>query len=1350
MKKRLHFKLTVFLCLMLCSLNLWAQPSANFTVSQTTACVGDTITMTSTSTSSAPIVNYIWSAQGALVEAAQGATLSSFQFVYMNPGTYSLGLIVQDQNGLSSQKSSFDAITVYAKPTANIVSSIISCTLPFEIGYNSTGSSTGSTIQYQWTFPGGSPGGFNGAQKDVLYNTEGSFTATLKVTDVSTGCFSKATRTIVLENFVADFELPTSICKLSSFEIVNTSSSSATQYSWTASSATINNNFTAQPTLSYSTSGTKTITLTATNSLGCTDTETQTILVNELPEVSFTIAEQSGCAPKTISFTNTSPNPTLNYTWDFDDGSSAVAGFNVAPHTYTINNRLFIPTLTVIDNNSCQNTFFGDSIYFFPPEAYFSVSEHQGCAPISVQFTDQSWSVEPIVSWLWNFDDGTTSTLQHPNHSFPCGIYDVTLTITNSNGCSSTVHVGSNSVGGDLTSYPDDIDTINYMVNGITYINRFKDDYLPNNFGYNLLRFGEVLYPDFTISDKLVCQNETINFEAIINPSCPIENPDNDVYYHWSLENYTAASFNHPYFSYVFQDTLHTSTPLDVSLFVDFRGCISPVTYKIDSIYVKGPISKFTTPDLVCSASSIPYTMQTNDLNSIYGHANTVNFDGQDVVLSQDLDDVEVLYLWGDGSTTLITDDAQLEDADKGATTHVYANFGTYNITQIITNHTTQCADTSTSVLKISYIEGDILTDTVCLYQDYKVVVSGETFNQHLPFSYSISNSTENYSYTSGNDTVFVPNGLNYLNATTVGSEQINLQITNSAGCVYNTSKTLTTLNLPQANISFLEDTVCNNATVFVSPLGSIYGDVTNWSNFSWYDKDTNLITTTQSLDSIPFTVDEKLVLLLKVTDAFGCSSLDYEKITIYTQELEANFVTNPYLCNNVNELLDATSTEGVGNLTYTWFLNGNQFEQTSFDTTHHTIVVSPPDVLLQNYTYSLVVTDTKGCSDSVAYDVIVSNPRITNVDTTIFATYVDINGNFTCPPVVVDFSLDYQTNFTASNYKWSFANDFDDDFDSQNATPMGIQYVQAGVYDLIVQMTESVTGCVFDYHQAAFLTIGGPTAEVLIEPNPNDLCGLSYLFQVINPSDNLDRWDWNLGDGTIEHSENHPNNSFIYTYLSQEDFNPIITIYDDSLQCAIPITVKFDMVENGLDAYFTLSPDEPVVDLNMTMIDGSTSTQAPIVTWIWDFGDGDSTIMNSNANTNHVYLDENTAQITLTIIDQNGCTDQYTLPIQLFKVNFELPNIITNPGGNGQNSNFVLFTDIFSDYHLIIVNRWGNVVHDGHKDPQNPLLLWNGLDHLTDKPCVDGTYFYILEGLLKNGKAIKFQDFLTISGSKG
>ena len=94
------------------------------------------------------------------------------------------------------------------------------------------------------------------------------------------------------------------------------------------------------------------------------------------------------------------------------------------------------PTPTPAPTPACSN----------PPIAAFSANPTQGQSPLHVQFQDISSSGGPlciVTGWLWNFGDGTTSTLQNPSHNYTTNRnrenFRVTLTVTNSVGSDSEV-----------------------------------------------------------------------------------------------------------------------------------------------------------------------------------------------------------------------------------------------------------------------------------------------------------------------------------------------------------------------------------------------------------------------------------------------------------------------------------------------------------------------------------------------------------------------------------------------------------------------------------------------------------------------------------------------------------------------------------------------------------------------------------------------------------------------------------------------------------------------------------------------------------------------------------------------
>jgi large repetitive protein len=77
------------------------------------------------------------------------------------------------------------------------------------------------------------------------------------------------------------------------------------------------------------------------------------------------------------------------------------------------------------------------------PLADFSFNNNNTCSGTSIKFTASASGSQPLT-YTWNFGDNTSSTEQHPSHVFSalgCGtvVFKVTLTVTDINGCSSSI-----------------------------------------------------------------------------------------------------------------------------------------------------------------------------------------------------------------------------------------------------------------------------------------------------------------------------------------------------------------------------------------------------------------------------------------------------------------------------------------------------------------------------------------------------------------------------------------------------------------------------------------------------------------------------------------------------------------------------------------------------------------------------------------------------------------------------------------------------------------------------------------------------------------------------------------------
>ena len=351
---------------------------------------------------------------------------------YNNMANYSVTLNVTNSAGCSKLLTKANYIQLIPTSVAGFSASATSaCTAPFTTTFTST--STGAT-SYFWDF--GDGGTSTLANPTYTYNTTGSYTVTL-VTSNPGDCKD----TLVMPAYVyvggvnASFtKSVTSTCIGSNVTFTNTSLPLGTT-TWNFGDG---NTSTAQtPTHAYTSAGTYTVKLVVTNG-SCSDSTTQTIVVNNPPTSSFSATQTTGCSvPFTTQFNNTATGAT-SYLWNFGDGNTSTAAN--PSHTYTSFGSYTV-TLTAYGPNGCQ------AVHTVP--AYVKVSQatmtvsatpSTGCAPVTVNFTTSATTTIPVSSYTWNFGDGITatgtSTMTH-TYTNP-GTYNATVTFTTGTGCSFT------------------------------------------------------------------------------------------------------------------------------------------------------------------------------------------------------------------------------------------------------------------------------------------------------------------------------------------------------------------------------------------------------------------------------------------------------------------------------------------------------------------------------------------------------------------------------------------------------------------------------------------------------------------------------------------------------------------------------------------------------------------------------------------------------------------------------------------------------------------------------------------------------------------------------------------------
>ena len=208
-------------------------------------------------------------------------------------------------------------------------------------------------------------------------------------------------------------------------------------YTWYFGDGSIS--YEKNPVHKYSKPGKYNVTLTVRDKAGDNDSITLQIVVrNTLPVANFTWEPLQPVSQTDIEFNASSSydldGSIVNYTWYFGDGSTGYGKF--VSHKY-VKSGEYVVRLTVRDD-------YGNESYIEKtikvanrePTANFIYSPAEPYAGEEINFTDLSIDLDgSIVSWIWDFGDGSISYEKNPVHKYSKpGKYNVTLTVKDDEG----------------------------------------------------------------------------------------------------------------------------------------------------------------------------------------------------------------------------------------------------------------------------------------------------------------------------------------------------------------------------------------------------------------------------------------------------------------------------------------------------------------------------------------------------------------------------------------------------------------------------------------------------------------------------------------------------------------------------------------------------------------------------------------------------------------------------------------------------------------------------------------------------------------------------------------------------
>jgi gliding motility-associated-like protein len=638
------------------------------------------------------------------------------------------------------------------------------------------------------------------------------------------------------------------------------------------------------------------------------------------------------------------------YVYDWNNGANDVSNPTVSPNVTTTY------TLEIEDVDGCDDDDQITVTVLPSPNAGFNASPLGQCANVPITFTNTTTAC-PSCQYSWDFDDGTTSTLTSPSHTFDSATgggtetFTVTLTITAANGCedTQTMNIQVDEIPDPVLEAP--ITGFSQCNGDPTFTVTVFDNSSPGNAGSYSIDWGDGSPPwtgnndpqgvshtytgsevwdlVYTVTGNNGCSNsETIFVSNITNPSIGAANPGGTqgcgpLNICFPLNNYAA---NHPSTTYIvdFGDgspsvTLNHPPPTEICHNYSGTSCVtnpSGYTFSITaqnncdiSVATVFPVKVYNAPAAAFTPTPVPACVNTSVTfinNSVLGYNQSCSSTTQ--------------FTWnfGDGSAQVVT-------LSSGNQSHVYSLPGTYTVTLTAAN---SCGNsTATQQVCIETVPTPLFTATPLTGCTPLNVNTDNLSNNGIPCSLSsvwlvdyidapCNPDNGAYSYLGGTNSSSLEPQFQF---TSVGTYIVRLQMSNSCG-TFEDSESVVVNTVPEVALTPLT-TICAGGSV--SPSAVIDNCGLTITNYNWsMTGGSPASSSNASPGSVIYANSGNYTVSLTATNACGPStaSTGVNVLPIPDVQVDSNDA-NDEICAGSSVTLTAT---GAGSYTWTGFGSGS------------------------------------------------------------------------------------------------------------------------------------------------------------------------------------------------------------------------------------------------------------------------------------------------------------------------------------------------------------------------------------------------------------------------------------------
>lgn len=429
------------------SVQIYPEITAAIQVSDIEGCHPLEIAIENTSQGASADTPYFWNFGDGNHSTSEATTqMHTFEnFSHIQTEEFTIHLRAESSYGCKD--STQTTITVFPSPSAGFTPLTTEGCSPLPVTFSD--SSIGA-MDYSWDFGDGNVSSQNGNTQHTFHQPHdmgiGAFPIELTIEN-QYGCTdSTYSQVNVFPEITAEFEAVTEGCHPLEVSFSNVSLGVDTR-NWTfgdgASSGHENPEY-FYTNESYTDVKTYTVSLFNTSVYGCEAQTSQTITVYPKPMSAFAVNLDEGCSPFLVEIENLSIGGD-EFTWNLGNQTiyedeplfeHVFSNLQEDPVHYQLN-------LKTINEYGCWRESFQQVKVYPEVVAGFGADNDlmKGCNPLPLAFINQS---ERAHQYSWDFGDGNTSALSHPDNTFYTpgtqeSTYDVRLLATSVYGCQDSI-----------------------------------------------------------------------------------------------------------------------------------------------------------------------------------------------------------------------------------------------------------------------------------------------------------------------------------------------------------------------------------------------------------------------------------------------------------------------------------------------------------------------------------------------------------------------------------------------------------------------------------------------------------------------------------------------------------------------------------------------------------------------------------------------------------------------------------------------------------------------------------------------------------------------------------------------